>query len=609
MGKTPDFLEPEASNWKRAAEIRKSAINACPDLVFFLSIGSAGQGDRFIEVNEAACRRLGYSEAELLAKQPREVLFAGTRVESLSTLEIEERTREGGFLLEKTLVSKNGDRFPVEIRVARLDYGEDRLALSIVHDLSEWSLALREFKAQKERAQAYLDVARVIFVVLDPTGTVELINTRGCELLECPKEEIIGKNWFRNFVPEHEREDVFRVFTGLMKEDTEPAEHFENRILTASGMERLIAWRNTVIRDDEGKIVRALGSGEDITEERRTRLDLENALAEISRLKEKVQAENVYLRDEIRKVDAYGQVVFESAAMKSLMAKAELVASTDTTVLIEGETGVGKEVVAKAIHAMSPRRDASFVAVSCAAVPSSLLESELFGHEKGAFTGATSKRIGRFEAAEGGTVFLDEIGELSSEAQVKLLRVLERQEFQRLGSSRTMTVDVRIIAATNRDLSQAVKEGRFREDLYFRLNVFPLKVPSLRERREAIEPLIREFASRFAEKMGKRVEEISPRNLDAIQGYSWPGNVRELRNVVERAVIRMTGSELVLEPPEADGDNSTGKLCDVERGHIEKVLERTGWRIRGGGGAAEILGLRPTTLESKMKRLGIRRPR
>jgi formate hydrogenlyase transcriptional activator len=299
-----------------------------------------------------------------------------------------------------------------------------------------------------------------------------------------------------------------------------------------------------------------------------------------------------------------------SPAIRSMLAEVDQVAPTDTTVLLLGETGTGKELVANAIHERSWRRQKPIVAVNCAAIPPGLVESELFGYEKGAFSGAMSRQIGRFEVADRSTIFLDEIGELSSDVQAKLLRVLQEKQIHRLGGSRPISIDVRVIAATNRDLDRMVAAGSFREDLYYRLNVFPITVPPLRERAEDIPILAWSFVQEFSKAMGKRIESIPKDRLQALQRYAWPGNVRELRNVVERAMIVSTGPRLQIEPPRVKPGAVRGvtRLLDVERQHIRTVLERTGWRIRGRGGAAELLDLKPSTLEGRMVRHGLRRP-
>jgi transcriptional regulator with GAF, ATPase, and Fis domain len=295
--------------------------------------------------------------------------------------------------------------------------------------------------------------------------------------------------------------------------------------------------------------------------------------------------------------------------MKKVLTQAEQVAGTDSTVLLLGETGTGKELLARDIHSMSLRKDRLLITVNCASLPPTLIESELFGREKGAYTGAMTKMIGRFEIADGSTLFLDEIGELPLELQSKLLRVLEEGKFERLGSTKPLHVNVRIIAATNRDIEQEVKDGKFRQDLFYRLNVFPIVLPPLRERREDIPLLVRAFAKEFQKKMGKEIESIPKKTMQALQSYSWPGNVRELRNVIEHAMILNRGKTLdVYVPkrayPETD---ATGTLENIEHRHIVAVLEKTGWRVAGQDGAADILGLKRSTLQAKMKKLGIKR--
>jgi len=278
-------------------------------------------------------------------------------------------------------------------------------------------------------------------------------------------------------------------------------------------------------------------------------------------------------------------------------------------VLILGETGSGKELIARSIHSASSRKARAMIKVNCAALPAALIEAELFGHEKGAYTGATSSQIGRFEAANGSTIFLDEIGELPLELQAKLLRVLQEGQFERLGSPKPVDVDVRVIAATNRNLAQAVRDGRFREDLYYRLNVFPISVPPLRERRDDIPLLVWAMVEEFSKVLGKTIERIPKKNMEAMERYHWPGNIRELRNLVERAMILSSGATLVVDVQDGSSPIATQPMTieGMERMHINSVLERTGWRIRGRNGAAEILGLKPTTLNSRMKKLGIRR--
>jgi formate hydrogenlyase transcriptional activator len=367
---------------------------------------------------------------------------------------------------------------------------------------------------------------------------------------------------------------------------------------------------------------------------------LHRALAEVETLKNRLQAENVYLQEEIRQEHNFEEMVGSSPALLEMLQKVELVAPTDSTVLLYGETGTGKELIARALHDRSARKDRPLVKVNCGAISSGLVESELFGHMKGAFTGALERRIGRFELANGGTIFLDEIGELPLETQVKLLRVLQEQEFEPVGSSRTVRVDVRVIAATNRDLEEAVQTGRFRSDLYYRLNVFPIQVPPLRERPSDIPQLVMFFLSRFSKKLGKKIEAVPQSLMDLLTTYTWPGNIRELQNLIERAVVLSQGPVLRLDrallPAVASGAKATApeamgsvpskpgrdsKLTDpsassapgealtleeVERRHILGVLKQTRGVIEGPKGAAKILKLHPNTLRSRLKKLGIK---
>ena len=345
---------------------------------------------------------------------------------------------------------------------------------------------------------------------------------------------------------------------------------------------------------------------------------VENALAfqEIEALKDKLAKEKAYLEDEVRTEHNFGDIVGESKTLRDVLKKVETVAPTDSTVLICGETGTGKELIARAVHDLSPRKARTFVKLNCAAIPTGLLESELFGHEKGAFTGAIAQKIGRFELANGGTLFLDEVGEIPLELQPKLLRVLQEQEFERLGGTRTIRVNVRLVAATNRDLGSMVAENRFRSDLYYRLNVFPLDLPPLRQRPDDIPRLVRHFTQRFARRMGRAIETISSEVMDALVRYPWPGNVRELQNVIERAVILSKGSTLQvsladLRSPVANGfapADTPVTLLDAEREHIVETLRQTNWVLGGPRGAAARLGMKRTTLHWKMQKLGISRP-
>jgi len=369
-----------------------------------------------------------------------------------------------------------------------------------------------------------------------------------------------------------------------------------------------------------------LADNKDITDLKQTEEELRKSLAELQRLKTQLQAENIYLREEADRGSWHQDIVGRSAPLARILEQMELVAATPATVLINGETGTGKELVARTIHQRSDRRNKLFVAMNCAALSNTLVESELFGHEKGAFTGAIARRVGRFERANGGTLFLDEVGELPLEVQAKMLRVLQSGEFERVGGERPQKVNVRVIAASNRNLEQLVQNGQFRNDLYHRLAIFPIHLPPLRERREDIPLLTAYLATRKAHQFGRKIESVSPAAIDRLSGYDWPGNVRELENVLERAIILCPGTVLNLEairlgatsPIKASKlhgrSDSTSEiranetLREVEREHILRICQATDWKIKGPNGAATRLGINPGTLYSRMKKLGIQRP-
>lgn len=378
---------------------------------------------------------------------------------------------------------------------------------------------------------------------------------------------------------------------------------FETRYCRKDGSVIWGALNARLVCDERGNVRHYEGFLQDITARKQ-------AETEIQRLKEQLQAENIYLRKEMKLEHIFDEIIGQSDRLKELLRKVEQVAPTDTTVLLFGETGTGKELIARALHHTSPRKDHPLVKVNCAALPAHLIESELFGHEKGAFSGATAKRIGHFEFAQGGTIFLDEIGELPLELQPKLLRVIQEGEYQRLGSSRTLKTDVRVIAATNRNLKEEIRAGRFRQDLFYRLSVYPLTIPPLRERIEDIPLLVQTFVEKFSKRLVKQIDTIPQRTMDALQQYSWPGNVRELANVIERAVIITQNNILRVELPQDQAlTRDTGKTLDeIEREYILHVLESRNWRVSGPKGAATVLGLNEATLRSRMQKLNIQKP-
>jgi DNA-binding NtrC family response regulator len=367
------------------------------------------------------------------------------------------------------------------------------------------------------------------------------------------------------------------------------------------------------VRDRTSELSRAnVQLTQEIAEHEKAEQSLRDAFEEIKRLKERLEAENIYLKQEVAQKYNFGEIIGQSSAIKQVFLQIEQVAPMNATVVLHGETGTGKGVVARAIHGSSTRKSRPMITVNCAALPANLIESELFGREKGAFTGADARQMGRFELADGGTIFLDEIGEMPLELQTKLLRVIQDGEFERLGSPRTIKVDVRIIAASNRDLKAEIRNGTFREDLYYRLNVFPITIPPLRQRTEDIPLLVNYFVAKYNKKIGKKIASVSKDTLKTLQEYHWPGNVRELESVIERGVIISRGDMLQIldrfdktKKFEDSSDQETKALSELEHDHILQVLKKTGWRIEGKDGAALLLGLNPSTLRARMRKFGI----
>lgn len=388
----------------------------------------------------------------------------------------------------------------------------------------------------------------------------------------------------------------------------------EYRILVSPTQHKWICSRGRPYFEDDGTPDRLLGVSLDISERKQFEEQQREYLQAIEQLKQQIEQENYYLREDLKKIGGFEHIVGQSKSFKATLLSARQVATTSATVLLTGETGTGKGVVAQAIHQMSERCNLPFVTVNCAALPENLMESELFGREKGAFTGAHARRAGRFEVAHRGTIFLDEIGELPLEMQAKLLRVLQDGEFERLGSSTTTSVEVRVIAATGRDLLEDVKNGRFRQDLFYRLNVFPIALPPLRDRKEDIPLLAQHFVEKYSRKIGKKIDRIAKRSLDALINYGWPGNVRELEHLVERSMIISPGHTLVINDnllPILSSPASTDTIKDLaanERDHIQQVLDLTNWRIEGPAGAAALLDIHPSTLRFRLKKLGLTRP-
>jgi len=562
----------------------------------FFILDTAGT---IIDVNDQACMNLGYTRDEFLEMTISEV-----------DIEVEKKKHEtlywnsmepGKYItFEGVHRHKNGNTFPVEIRLGRMDVGEKRIFLALARDITERKQLEELFREKR----LLLDQAGDAFFVFDDAGTIIDVNHQACLSLGYTRDELLKLTVLEVDIEAEKKKQKPKFWDSL---DQEKHITFEGVHLRKDGSTFPVEVRLGRLDLCEKRLLLALAR--DITVRKQKEEELIKAFIEIKELKDKLEEENIYLRKEIELKYRYEKIVGESDAIKRVLSQAEKVANTDTCVLILGETGTGKELLAHAIHNMSSRKAHAMVNVNCAALPATLIESELFGREKGAFTGALKSQIGRFEAAHGSTIFLDEIGDLPIELQAKLLRVLQEGEFERLGSTKTISVDVRVIAATNRNLGEMANEQKFRKDLYYRLNVFPITLPPLRERQEDIPLLVWALVSEFVKSMGKPITKIQKKTMTALKQYAWPGNVRELKNVIERAMIMSTGSTLQVEHI-ADKDAPTDikmSLAEIEKEHILKVLDSTNWRVRGEKGAAKILELKPTTLEARMKKMGIRR--
>ena len=529
-------------------------------------------------------------------------------------------------------------------------------SLRLVHELEVHQIELETQNAELRQAHEELEVARdtlaqlydfapIGYFTFDMRGLISKVNLAGAELLGIDRR-LLTNEPFSSFIADAADREVFSNHLTLVKQrqvmlkcgirltgkngavihaqlqsvavtnENTPAQILSSIIdgTVRKQFEDILQNANdnlqSGIQERTEDLARAnLQLTLEIAERRKAEDSLRESLKEVKQLKNKLREENLYLREEINLIHSHKEVVGNSGAIRAVLKQIEQVAPTDATVLIQGETGSGKELAAHAVHNLSVRKGRLMVKVNCAALPAALIESELFGREKGAFTGALARQIGRFELADASTIFLDEIDSLPLELQAKLLRVLESGEFERLGSPRTVKVDVRIISATNHNLARLVSEGAFREDLYYRLNVFQITVPPLRERREDTLPLVWSFVQEFSKRMGKRIESIPQQDVEALQAYHWPGNVRELRNVTERAMILNTGPVLHLDIPKAvqTATGQTKTLDEVEKEHIVEALNSNGWRVSGKNGAAEMLGINPKTLESRMQKLGIKR--
>jgi PAS domain S-box-containing protein len=475
---------------------------------------------------------------------------------------------------------------------------------------SEASLSER-VRLDEQRWRTLLEEVELLVARIRIDGVIEYANPCFCRVSGYTAGELTGSD-IRALLPETDRQSLFRQLDAGLRGRHDSG--IETSLTTKTGDLRTIVWSRVFFQQTGSDVPEVLSVGADITAQRQAEDDRDQALKAIAALKSQLEEENLYLKEQI-KIEIEGdfaEIVGETEALRYVLFRTEQVAATDTSVLIQGETGVGKELVARAVHERSRRSKAPFVRVNCAALPPNLVESELFGHVAGAFTDAKEKRIGRFELADGGTLFLDEVSELPLELQPKLLRVLQDGQFDPVGSSETYKADVRLIAATNRNLKEQIDSGRFREDLFYRLNVYPITVPPLRDRAEDIPLLVEFFLPRISAKVGKVIEEVPAAVLRSLQAYSWPGNVRQLQNILEEAVVLSEDRVLRLPThfgtdPRKDRESTTvlESLADAERKHIRKALETTHGQVAGRGGAAEILDLHPNTLRSRMKKLGL----
>jgi PAS domain S-box-containing protein len=518
---------------------------------------------------------------------------------------------------------------------------------------SEMCHTQEELELSRNKFCQLYDFAPVGFFTFDGSGVIREVNLTGTKMLGLKRQMLINKP-FVNFIADPVEKNTFLLHLQEVKHHHQVIQRCELQLLkkgdpgmfhgllqsiaadSGKGMDSSIFCSiadGTATKNLSDKLQQAHDSLEltisertkeltsanlqlrqEVAERKKAEGSLHLAYTEIKSLKDRLQAENIYLKQEVAEIHHFGEIIGLSTALSQVFQRVEQVAPMNATVLLHGETGTGKGIIARAIHNRSSRKDRPMITVNCTALPANLFESELFGREKGAFTGAHVRQMGRFELANGGSIFLDEIGEMPLDLQCKLLRVIQDGEFERLGSPRTITVDVRIIAASNRNLEVEVRKGTFREDLFYRLNVFPITIPPLRQRKDDIPLLVDHFVAKFNKKIGKKIETISKDTLLALQEYNWPGNIRELESVIERAVITSQGTTLqILDnfdafyKPSGSGDNEVKALADLEQEHILQVLQQTGWRIEGKNGAAVLLGINPSTLRARIRKHGIHR--
>ncbi len=585
---------------QRILQLSYFTIEASGDAVFWIDADA-----RIHRANNTACRMYGYSQIEFPTLTVHDI---NPNIPKNAWPEFWKKVKKDeSFTFLDHHQTKGGRLFPVEGTINFIELEGEEYICSFVHDITDRLKTENEIRASEKRFRDIFSAVNDGIFILDPEKQcIVETNQKVVNMLGYDYKELIGMPIERIHPDDMEQlmETMKDVFAGqpVNTDEFSCLRKDQQRVPANISLSPVQLNKKTYI----------LAMIRDITERKQAEEALRNALTEVEQLKSRLQAENIYLQEEIKIEHNFEEIISGSDSLKRVLRKVEQVASTDATVLILGETGTGKELFARAVHNISARGERPLVKVNCAALPANLIESELFGHEKGAFTGALASKIGRFELADGGTIFLDEIGDLPLELQAKLLRILQDGEFERLGDPHTHKVDVRILAATNRDLINLIANGEFREDLYYRLNVFPIEIPPLRERQSAIPLLARHFVMKFGKRIGKKIESIPQKAMTALQNYHWPGNVRELENIIERAVITSQGKQLYLgdwlpKKGTVPGESRVTTLEELEREHITGALETTGWRVSGDKGAAKILGIKSTTLEARMKKLGIKR--
>jgi formate hydrogenlyase transcriptional activator len=548
-----------------------------------------------VDVNREACESLGYTRQEILGKAP--IAFhPGSYQAEMEA--VAEQAAAGETVFDSHWHRrKDGTLFPVEVHTSRVLYGGRQYLLMVARDISDRLRAEEAVRQSEKQLREVIETIPAIAWTMNSDGSLEFVNKRWQEYTGMSSQEAAGFGWKSAFHPK----DIDR-YLERRRASLASGTLFEDEVRIRSGGEeyRWFISRAVPLRDEQGNIIRWYGTATDIHDRKQA--------------EERVQVENIVLREEIDKASMFEEVVGSSPALLTVLSAVSKVAPTDSTVLLTGQTGTGKELIARAIHRKSERAARAFISVNCAAIPQSLIASELFGHEKGAFTGALQRHLGKFELAERGTIFLDEIGELPMETQVALLRVLQEREIQRVGGSQPICVNVRILAATNRDLQKAIAAGTFREDLFYRLNVFPIHVPPLRERKEDIPMLVEYFIDRFARKAGKNILSIDKQSLELLESYSWPGNIRELQNVVERSVVLCDTDTLRIDSSWLSvGDSAfpgragslASKIQEQEKDFIERALAEAEGKVSGPLGAAAKLGISPSALEYKIRLLKI----